>query len=124
MTTTDTATTETAEHEISRLSADIDQLRQDRLSFNERVRDLIILQHKDLDWCTPGINRALDELGLRHFDPALASVATIRVRFRAHTPDADDARRWAALALTCHSNDDDIEITSSEIAIELDRDSA
>lgn len=124
MTTTDTAATESAEHEIARLTADIDQLRQDRRAFDERVRDLIIRQHQELDWCTPGINCALDELGLRPFDPALAGTATIRVRFRAHTCDADDARRWAALALICHSNDDDIEISSSEIAIELNSDSA
>lgn len=120
MTSADTAITDPGEREIARLSAEIDQLRQDRTAFGDRVRDLIIRQHRDLDWCVPGVNRALDDLGLPEFDPTLTGTATIRVRFRADTTDADDAHRWAALAITPHSNDGEVQITSSEIDIEVD----
>jgi len=40
-------------------------LESERLDFEEQVRTMAIEKAKELGWCTPGLNAALKELGLR-----------------------------------------------------------
>lgn len=121
MTTPSTAdTVSESEREIADLTTQLERERAQREQFKRRVRDLVIRQqHNDQGWCVDGINRVLRDLGLPEIDSSVHGNATIRVRFRAHTTDLINARNWAENALLPNSADEDVDVLSHEIDIEL-----
>lgn len=75
------------------------QIKADREmeAFREQVRDLAIEKAQKLGWCTPGLNEALVELGLRpkvtRWDVELKLVATQYVSITVEADSAEEAER-------------------------------
>lgn len=79
---------------VTRTQGLLDQLSATHNSFRDQVRELAIEKAEELNWCTPGLNAALDELGLERktttFTAEVTIAATRTITVEVQADDVDE----------------------------------
>jgi hypothetical protein len=111
------------EEQAERLRDQIRAIQARMRVFRGQVRQEIIRQHRDGDWCLSGSNDALDDLGLDRIQNTLTGSVTLTVEVTVNRADTHDtAASWIEAALDATSTDHDVVIEDVDIGeVNLDR---
>lgn len=104
---------------IDQLAGELAESRQETISarnalerFKVKVHDRALQCKDEENWCTPGFNAAMRELGLPEYVESWDAEVTVRVTVNG-TDDEDVARSWIHQAI--NSSDSDVVIGETEI---------